>query len=178
MAARFGQNNKQKTGAAFTLVEAMISSGIMVIVVAACLSAIAFNQVSVRKAKEEAIAMDFLTHYVENIKALPFADVVPGFPINSLFDGANGAPLITIPPANSWVPLNTTAFQNYFDKDLSKYLSNRNPAMLVTLTPHNVSGILHDIEVNVKIDWDAPLAKGGRLEVQVDFLRTKDVPTL
>jgi Tfp pilus assembly protein PilV len=177
MAARFGQNNRQKAGAGFTLVEAMISSGIMFILVAACLSAIVFNQVSVRKAKEEAIAMDFLTHYVENIKALPFVDVVPGFPINSLFDGANGAPLITIPPANSWIPLNTTAFQTYFDKDL-KYLSNRNPAMLVTLTPHNVGGVLHDIEVNVKVDWDAPLAKGGRLEVQTDFLMTKDTLTL
>jgi type II secretory pathway pseudopilin PulG len=177
MAARFGKNNRQRAGAGFTLVETMISSGIMVIVVAACLSAVVFDQVSLRKAKEEAIAMNFLTHYVENIKALPFADVVPGFPINSLFNGVNPAPLITIPPANSWVPLNTTAFQTYFDPDLG-CLTNRNPAMLVTLTPHNVSGVLHDIEVNVRIDWDAPLARGGRLEVQVDSLRTKDVPTL
>ena len=61
---------------------------------------------------------------------------------------------------------------------ICSWLSNRNPAMLVTLTPNNVGGVLHDIEVNVKIDWDAPLAKGGRLEVQVDFLRTKDVSTL
>ena len=176
MTARFGQTDKQKATTAFTLVEAMISSGIMFILVAACLSAIVFDQVSIRKAKEEAIAMDFLTHYVENIKALPFTSVVAGSPVNSLFNGANGAPLITIPPNNSWVPLNTTAFQT-FDPDLL-WLKNRNPAMLVTLTPHNVSGVLHDIEVNVKIDWDAPLAKGGRLEVQVDFLMTKDTFTL
>jgi type II secretory pathway pseudopilin PulG len=174
MAARFGQTDKQKASAGFTLVEALISVGIMVILVAACLSAIVFDQVSVRKAKEEAIAMDFLTHYVENIKALPFANVVPGGPINSYFNGKDGAQLITIPQDNSWIPLNTTAFQT-FDPDLV-WLSNRNPAMQVTLTPN--SGTLHDIEINVKIDWDAPLAKGGRLEVQVDFLRTVDTSTL
>jgi type II secretory pathway pseudopilin PulG len=179
MAARFGQTDKQKASAGFTLVEALISSGIMVILIAACLSAIVFNQVSARKAKEEAIAMNFLTHYVENIKALKFTDVVPGHCINKLFDGStvvNGVPiLITIPQNNSWVPLNTTAFQT-FDYDLL-WLNNRNPAMQVILTP-NVGGVPHDIEINVKIDWDAPLAKGGRLEVQVDFLRTKDVTTL
>jgi hypothetical protein len=162
--------------AAFTLAEAVLSLGIMGIFVAACLSAIVFNEVSVRKAKEEAIAMDFLTHYVENIKALPFTSVVPGFPINSLFNGANGAPLITIPQADSWVPLNTTDFQT-FQPDLL-WLSNRNPTMQVTLTQKNVGGLLHDIEVSVKIHWDAPLARGGRLEVRVDCLRTKDVTTL
>jgi len=178
MTACFGQTDKQKATAAFTLVEAMISSGIMFILVAACLSAIVFDQVSIRKAKEEAIAMDFLTHYVENIKALPFTSVVAGSPINKLFDGTIPPDfiLITIPQNNNWVSLNTTNFLT-FDPDLL-WLINRNPAMLVTLTPHNVSGVLHDIEINVKIDWDAPLARGGRLEVQVDFLRTKDVSTL
>jgi len=181
MTARFGQTDKQKATTAFTLVEAMLSSGIMFILVAACLSAIVFDQVSIRKAKEEAIAMDFLTHYVENIKALPFTSVVyqnPGIPINKLFDGTIPPDfiLITIPQNNNWVSLNTTAFQT-FDPDLL-WLNNRNPAMLVTLTPHNVSSVLHDIEINVKIDWDAPLAKGGRLEVQVDFLMTKDTLTL
>ena len=164
--------------------EAMISSGIMVLLVAACLSAIVFNQISVRKAKGEAIAMNFLIHYVEMVKALKVTEVVPGHVINSYFNGVSPAVLITIPQdcsggVNSWVSLNTTAFQT-FDPDLV-WLSNRNPAMQVILTPNyvgGVGGVLHDIEVNVKIDWDAPLAKGGRLEVQVDFLMTKDTSTL
>jgi hypothetical protein len=176
MTTRFEQTGRQKAIAAFTLVEAMIASGIMVLVVAACLSSIVFNQVSVRKAKEEAIAMDFLTYYAEDIKALPFAEVVAGNPINSLFNGKDGAQLITIPPNGSWVPLNTTAFQT-FDTDLV-WLNNRNPSNQVTLTPNYVGGVLHDIEVNAKIDWDAPLTVGGRLEVQVDFLRTKDTSPL
>jgi hypothetical protein len=162
--------------AAFTLVEAALSLVIMGLLVAACLSAVLFNEVSVRKAKEEAIAMDFLTHYVENIKALPFTSIVPGFPINSLFNGANGAPLIVLPKADSWVPLNTTGYQT-FHPDLL-WLNNRNPAMQVTLAQNTVGGVLHDIEVSIKLDWDPPLARGRRLEVRVDCLRTKDVTTL
>jgi len=48
----------------------------------------------------------------------------------------------------------------------------------VTLTKTTVSGALHDIEVNIKVDWNPPISKGGRQEVQVDFLRTKDTSQL
>jgi hypothetical protein len=162
--------------AASTLMEAVISVALMGVFVAASMSAIVTDQVCSRKAKEQAIAMDFLTKYVENIKALPFTSVAPGLPINSIYNGAGGAPLIIIPANSSWVSLNTTAFQTFYPDLL--WLSNRNPMMKVTLTQNNVGGTMHDKEINVKIDWDAPLAAGGRLEVQVDCLRTVDVPTL
>jgi hypothetical protein len=84
--------------------------------------------------------------------------------------------LITIPASNSWVPINTAAFQTFYPDLL--WVSNSNPAMLVTLTQNSVAGTLHDIEINVKVDWDSPVSKGGRQEVEVDFLRTVDVPTL
>jgi hypothetical protein len=167
---------KTRGVAAFSVIEATVAVGLLGILVAACLAAIVTNQVCDRKAKEEAIAMDFLTKYVENIKALPFASVAPGLPINSIYNGAGGAPLIAIPANSSWVSLNTTAFQT-FHPDLL-WLSNLNPMMQVALAQNTVEGTLHDIEINVKIDWDAPLAKGGRMEVQVDLLRTVDVPTL
>ena len=120
--------------------------------------------------------MDFLTKYVENIKALPFASVAQGLPINSIYNGTGGSPLISIPPNGFWVSLNTTGFQTFYPDLL--WLSNRNPTMQVNLTQHSVAGTLHDIEINVRIDWDAPLSKGGRLEVEVDSLRTVSVPTL
>ena len=164
-----------RRSAAFTLIEALIGLGIMVIFVSACLTSIVIDQVCVRKAKEQAIAMNFLTKYVENINALPFGSVAAGLPINSIYDGSPG-PLITIPANNSWVSLNTTNFQTFYPDLL--WLNNRNPQMQVTLTQNSVAGALHDIEINAKVDWDAPLAKGGRLEVQVDFLRTVSVPTL
>jgi hypothetical protein len=169
-----------KGAAAFTLVEAMIALGVMVLVTAACLSAILVNQISTRKSKEEAIAMDFLTKYSETIKALPFTSVVAGQHINNLYDGLihNGVlfPLINIPASGVSVPVNTPDYLLFYNDLL--WFNNRNPHMVVTFTPNTVAGVLHDIEVNVKLDWDPPLSKGGTQEVQVDFLRTKDVPAL
>ena len=160
--------------AAVTLVEVMIALGIMVLFTAACLSSIVVSQVSVRKAKEEAIMIDFLTKYTENIKALPFTSVNAGQPINIIF---SASPLINIPlPANNPVSLNTTAYKTFYPDLL--WFNNRTPTMTVTLTKNSVSGTLHDIEVNVKVDWDPPISKGGRQEVQVDFLRTKDTTQL
>ena len=172
---------RQRRGtAAFTLAEALIASAIFGIFVAACLSAIFVNQICMRKSKEEAVAMDFLTKYVENLKSLPFDSVAVGQPISGLYDGNvhDGVtlPLIAIPANNTWVSVANTNYQQ-FNFDLL-WIQNRNPQMQVTLTQRSVSGVVHDKEINVKLDWDSPLGKGGRLEVQVDTLRTANVPTL
>jgi len=173
--ARAGLGKKRDL-AAFTLAEALIATGLMGVFVAGSMSAIVADQVASRKAKEHAIGMDFLTKYVENIKALPFASVAAGLPINSIYDGVGGAPLVTILTNNTPVSLLSTNFQIFYP-DLV-WLNNRHPTLQVTLTTNSVAGALHDIEINVKMDWDAPLTKGGRQEVQVDVLRTVDVPTL
>jgi hypothetical protein len=172
---RSGIRNK-KSVAAVTLVEALIALGIMVLFVCACLTTIVVSQVSVRKAKEEAIAIDFLTKYTENVKALPFGYVTAGQPINLLYNGTGVAPLIAIPANGTWVPIDTADYQTFYPDLL--WFNNRNPKMLVTLTKNTVGGVLHDIEINVRVDWDPPISKGGRQEVQVDFLRTKDVTQL
>jgi hypothetical protein len=156
--------------------EAVISVALLGIFVAASTSAVVTDRVCSRKAKEQALTMDFLTKYVENIKALPFSSVAAGMPINSIYNGTGGAPLITIPTNTSWVSLSTTAFQTFYPDLL--FLTNRNPQMQVTMTTNYVSGSLHDIEINARVDWDAPVSRGGRLEVEVDTLRTVSVPTL
>jgi type II secretory pathway pseudopilin PulG len=161
---------------AFSLVEVTIALGLLGIFTGACLLSIVTNQVCDAKAKEEAIAMNFLTKYVENIKGLPFQFVAAGLPINSIYDGAEGAPLIVIPTNNLPVSLNTTGFQTFYPDLL--WLTNLNPMMQITMTPNSSNGILHDIEINAKVMWNSPLGKGGALQVQVDFLRTADVPTL
>ena len=169
--------HKRKNIAGVTLVEAMIALGVMVLFAMACMTSIVMSQVSVRKAKEEAIAMNFLTKYAENIKALPFTSVYTGMPINNLYNGTFGAPLIAIPTSGTWVSINTTAYQTFYP-DLTLWFNNRNPQMMVTLTKNNVAGVLHDIQVNIRLDWDPPISKGARQEVQVNFLRTKDVTQL
>ncbi len=122
----------------FTLIEAMVASGVMALFVTACFTAITFDQVAVRKSKEESIAMDFLIHYLENVKALPFSYVAPGQPINPLLNGTAGAPAITLPANYSWVPVTTLEYQSYHPDLL--WISNRNPALLVVITSNSVGG--------------------------------------
>ena len=154
----------------------MLAVGIMGLFMAACLSAIVIDQVAIRKAKEEAVAMNFLTKYVENIKALDFSTVVAGQPINNLYNGVGGAPSILIPTNSAWIAIDTTAYQTFYP-DLC-WFQNRNPKMMIIMTQNSVAGTAHDKQINLKLDWDAPLRRGGRLEVQVDVLRTVNVPNL
>ncbi|HEX4121960.1 MAG TPA: prepilin-type N-terminal cleavage/methylation domain-containing protein [Verrucomicrobiae bacterium] len=168
---------KQRRGvAAFTLIEAVVAVAVLGLFVAACVAAVVVDEVCVNKAKEEAIAMNFLTKYVENVKALPFSYVAPGLPINSIYNGTGGAPLINIPTNSYAVSLNTTAFQIFYPDLL--WMSNLNPTLQVILTSNTVAGTLHDIEINAKVNWNAPLNKGGRVQVEVDFLRAVDVQAL
>ena len=160
---------------AFTLIEAMIALGVMVLFVAACMSAIVINQLSVRKAREQALAIDFLTKYVETVKALPFDSVAVGLPINSLFNGAGGGPEIEIPANSSWVSVNTTDYQTFYP-DLV-WFANRNPRLQVILSNISIGGV-PAIEINAKLSWDPLLSRGNRQVVVVDFLRTRDVPNL
>jgi len=155
----------------------MVALGVLVIFTLACTSSLFIDQITVRKAKEEAIAMDFLTKYAETIKAMPFTSIVVGQPINYIYNGQNGAPSINIPPSGTWVSLNTPAYQQYFSQDLW-WINNRNPQMMVTMTPNSVNGVLHDIEVNVQVEWSPPISNGAEQQVQVDFLRTKDTTQL
>jgi hypothetical protein len=156
--------------------EATVALGLLGIFVMACLSAVVTNQICDQKAKEEAIAMDFLTKYTENIKALPFSSIGLGLPINYIYNGASGGPLVTIPTNSSWVSLNTSSFQTFYP-DLV-WLTNLSPQMQVTLTMNSNSGALHDIQIDAKVEWNSPLAKGGTLQVQLDMLRTVDAPNL
>ena len=154
----------------FTLVEAMMASAVLGLFVMACATAVVADQVAVRKAKERAIAMDFISHYAENIKALPFAYITHNYSINTLYDGVGGAPSILIPGTNNtWVSINNTNYE-IFDPDLL-WIANRNPKLQVNLNTNSVGGAA-EIDVNIRVQWDAPLSKGPREEVQLDLLRT------
>lgn len=150
--------------------------GVASLFVLACFSSITFDRANLQRNKEEAIALDFLTHYMENIKALPITSLQEAalfgasIPINAMYDFGDGN--ITIPPANTWVSVSSPDYLA-LNPDLL-WLQNRNPMLKVTLTPSAtmVSGTVHDIEVNVKLDWDPPLSHGNRLEVQMDMYRT------
>ena len=121
------------------------------------------------------MAIDFLTKYVETVKALPFDSVAVGLPINSLFNGAGGGPEIDIPANSSWVSVNTADYQTFYP-DLV-WFANRNPRLQVILSNISIGGV-PAIEINAKLSWDPLLSRGDRQIVVVDFLRTRDVPNL
>jgi hypothetical protein len=116
----------------FSLAEALIATAVLGICVMACFSAIMFNRVSSVKAKEEAIVMDFMIHYLELARGIPFISLVEGQPINYLYNGANSAPSIIIPTNGVWTAINTSDFTT-FHPDLV-WLKNRNPQMRTTIT--------------------------------------------
>ncbi|MGO9203041.1 MAG: prepilin-type N-terminal cleavage/methylation domain-containing protein [Limisphaerales bacterium] len=177
----------------FTLAEVSIAVLVLGIFTAICIEGIVCAQVASMKARQQNIVNDFLLHYAENIKGLPFPGTVPGAnvvgsgsyinllwngdPTRDIGGGSLTTPSICIPPSGSTNPL-TTADYLVFHPDL-QWLTNANPQLQVTLTTNWValSGaqVNHDIHVNVAVSWDAPLGYGGRLQSQLDIVRMKNL---
>ncbi len=152
--------------------------------VAACFSSILFDREACTKIKEKGIAMDFLVHYIEPIKALAFTNINYGQAINPTYDGGGrkyddkgnqfSFPEIQIPPNTSPVALNTTNFET-FCPDLL-WLHNLNPELQVTIDTHDdATGKPHDKHLNATVTWDSPLGRAGRMRAELDMVRTKDL---
>jgi hypothetical protein len=166
-------NRSRRAASGFTLVEAMIGMFVLALFVLTCFGGVVFNRTASLKAKEEAIAMDFLVHYAETLKGMSFSSVVPGQPINPIFNGVGGAPNIVLPANSSWVSVNTPDFET-FHPDLF-WLQNLNPKMQVTLSTSTLGGIPHETHINVMLAWDSPMGHGGRITSQIDLLRVSSL---
>lgn len=145
-----------------TLVEAILGVAVLSLFLAACFSSILFNRVASMKAKEEAVANNFLLHYAENLKGLAFEDVRSGIPINPMFNGLAGAPNIRIPATNSWANVDTADFET-FHPDLV-WLHYRNPQLRVDFTTETSGGVARTKHLKLRLAWDPPLNRGGRLD--------------
>jgi hypothetical protein len=55
------------------------------------------------------------------------------------------------------------------------WLTSRHPRLQVQMDRTSVSGQLHEIHLNLKIQWDPPLGRGGPQVAQLDLLRCKDL---
>lgn len=158
---------------AFTVAEALIALAIVSMCLVGGFSAIAFSRVSSLKAKERGMVIDFLVHYAENIKGLPFSDVVGGAPINPLFDGSDGGLRIEIPSSTNWVSLSTADFAS-FHPDL-QWIGSRNPELQVTLTTKSVGGEAHTKHLKIRVAWDPPINRGSRLMEEINVIRVVDL---
>jgi hypothetical protein len=131
------------------------------------------RDIALTELQERAIAMDFLVHYGELVRALPFADVDEGRAVNPLFDGSYDGPTILIPANNVCVPLNTEDFET-FHPDLM-WIRHRNPSLQVAFNTEDRMGEPHTKHLRLRFEWDAPLRKGARLRQELDVLRVKDL---
>jgi len=157
----------------FTLAESMVAVFILSLVTLACFSTITFSRGVATKAKEQAIAVDFLMHYTELVRGLPYNEVATGNPINPLFDGDSGSPDIRIPASGTWLSLNTNDYET-FHPDLI-WLHNRQPKLRVTLGSERVNGLAHAKHLKISIAWDAPLGLGARLHQDAELIRVQDL---
>jgi prepilin-type N-terminal cleavage/methylation domain-containing protein len=156
----------------FTLVEIAVAMAVLLLIVVACFSAITFSRISALRAKEQAIALDFLTHYLETVRGLPFAEVRPNRSINPLFDGNHGAPKIRLPATADFVTVDTADFRT-FHPDLA-WLTPRRPELSVAMDLGPDPATPQVVHLSATLRWDAPLGQGNRQSLRLDSIRHRD----
>ena len=156
----------------FTIVEVALGMAGLVLIVVACMATITFSRVAAFKAKEQAIALDFLVHYLETVRGLPFDAVRPGAAINPLFNGESGAPNIRIPTQSTPVSVETADFRT-FHPELA-WLTGRD-AELTVLYSETPSGSPRFKHLEVRLQWDPPLNRGQRSSAWLDLVCVRDL---
>lgn len=165
---RLSRQRRQGT----TLPEVVIATLILSLAVLSCVSAVSFSRYTSAKARDQAVLLDFATHYTETLRGLQFADLRAGSAINSLYDGQDGAPNIRVPASADPVRLDTTDYLA-FHPGLAQ-LANQQPVMVVRLVENSVGGVPHDKTVMVEARCQAPLNRGGQLSLTLTLYRVKD----
>ena len=151
------QNKMRRSG--FTLVEIMIAVAILAIGFVSTSTAMQFHRVQSRKAMEQAIALDFLNHYLELARNQPYASIATGQPINALFDGSSGSANIRFPASSAWVSLETNAYRT-FHPDL-QWLTGRQPQLSCTISTQAAGGGGGRARrILCIVRWDPPLGQG------------------
>lgn len=148
----------------------MVLVGIFVV---ASMSSMAFSRIQSAKDKEDGIVLDFITHYLELAKAIPFQDLKPGSALNPMCDGTAGAPNIRIPADSSWFSISTGDYTT-FHPELT-WLTPRNLEMSVNLSTTQKDGTDHTKQLTVALRWDAPFNQGPKLTTRMDMARFRDL---
>src|SRR6185369_2684589 len=136
---------------AFTLVEEMIAMGLVSMISFACLSSITFTRTQRFRDREAGISGDFMAHYIEHLKAMPFDQLNTGEPINALYDGTGGGPVVTIPTSGTWVSLATTNYQSFHPELV--WIASRQPEYRLTMETTQVGGKPHTKHVAIEVKW-------------------------
>ena len=158
---------------AFTLPEVIIAVAVLAFLAIATFSALIQSQILRTKDHDLGVMQDFAMHYLELVKGLSFDEVKARNPINTLFDGTSGSPLIIIPASANWFSIDTLNFQ-VFHPELV-WFTNRSPQMRIVLTTNQVSGVDNTKHIQLGVRWVAPLNSGGTQSIRLDMVRVKDL---
>ncbi|GAB4323705.1 MAG: hypothetical protein Kow0059_19070 [Candidatus Sumerlaeia bacterium] len=153
--------------------EVMISMAISGVVFSASMSALLAHRIQMTKDRDLGIVRDFVIHYVELVKGMPFDEIRPGAPISALYDGTNGAPNIRIPVTSAPISLTQRDYQT-FHPELT-WLEEQHPQMRVNLEITYKDQVEHTKLLSVEVTWDSPLGQGSTQVMRVDILRTVDM---
>lgn len=157
----------------FSLIEVMISMGIVGVLFLANMAAISMHRIQGHKEKELAILADFCTHYFEQIRGIPFDAVNGGEPINALYNGRDSAPDIRIPADPAWFSIETEDYQSFHPELV--VLANRELEMRCVLTAGMVDGRPHTKHLALELRWNPPLGRGEKLSMRMDLVRVRDL---
>ena len=156
----------------FSLVEEVIAMGIVAILSITFMSSLGFVKTQRYRDRDAGVVTDFLSQYIEHLKALPLDSIVSGRPLNALYDGSQGAPLIVIPESGQWVSL-TGEDYHVMHPELV-WLEAREPQFRMTVMAGTGGDLSEGKHAKLELRWLQPLS-GRYLTNRLDLLRVKDV---
>jgi len=149
----------------FTIVEVMFASTILAFVFAGTIMLLQYRRIQAQKSLEHSMMLDFAQHYLETARQQSFSNIIAGFPINALYDGAHGAPDIRFPSDTTWQSLLTEDYKNYHP-DL-EWFNSRDPQYRCVITNqmanHPLTGVqyIRSKHLFLQLRWRPPLEKGS-----------------
>lgn len=146
----------------------MVAVAVLGIVFLASFSAISYARLQAAKDRERGVVLDYVGHYLEMVKGMPFAEVSGGMAINALYDGTSGSPNVRIPTTSSWFSLADDDYESFHPELV--WLAPRNPLMRVTLTTTKVDGVDHTKQITAEVKWGVPTQS-----VSMVLIRVKDM---
>lgn len=168
-----GFRTKTRGAAAFSLVESLVAVSIISVLFLVNMGAISIHRIQSAKEQELAIVSDFSGHYLEQVRGKVFEELVPGAPINHLFNGAQGGPDIRIPTDDSWIRIDTEDYQTFHPELVA--LENRELELRAELTTEVQAGVARSKHLSLEIRWNPPLSRGQKLVLRNDLIRYRDI---
>lgn len=148
-----------------TLIEVMVAAGIVGLVAMTTMLMMSYSRIQARKASDRSLMLDFSYHYLELARALPYESILPGQPINMLYDGTRQILLpdgtkstvnIRFPNnGTTWNSLATNDFR-YFHPPLAR-LAGREPQYRVRIDTQTTAGQPRARRIRLETRWRAPL---------------------